>query len=54
MKPDFDPANIDIFEVEREARRLRAEATANGLRTARAWISGLFASSAQDTRKSAA
>lgn len=54
MKYEFDPNNIDVIAIDREARRLRAEATRNGVRSLRAWVSGLFAGPAQNTGKTAA
>ncbi len=37
MSRDFDITNLDHAAIEREARRLRAQALASGLRSVRAW-----------------
>lgn len=37
---EFEQGRIDIVEIEREARRLQAEAVAHGVRSMRSWVRG--------------
>jgi hypothetical protein len=40
MDSHFTTRRIDMFEIEREARRLRAEATRAGIARLRDWFAG--------------
>lgn len=42
MSNDFDIRNIDAAAIERDARRLRAEALSSGLRSVRNWTVGML------------
>lgn len=42
MSRQFDIQEIDLDVVEREARRLRAEAFATGMRSVRDWTMAAF------------
>lgn len=42
MSRDFEIQDIDLAEVEREARRLRAQALATGMRSVRDWTMSAF------------
>lgn len=42
MTKDFDTRNIDRIAIEREARRLRAEAISTGIRSVRNWTMSAF------------
>ena len=35
---DYDFRNVDVWQMERRAHKLRAEATARGARTALNWV----------------
>jgi hypothetical protein len=40
MTREFRTDRIDLFEIEQEARRMRAEMTRAGLARVRAWLGG--------------
>ncbi len=42
MSRHFDTRNIDRAAIEREARRMQAEALASGFRSVRNWTVGMF------------
>ncbi|WP_172294113.1 RSP_7527 family protein [Pseudoruegeria sp. HB172150] len=38
----LDQGRVDFAEIEREARRMQAEAVAHGFRSLRTWVRGAF------------
>ncbi len=42
MEPNFHDLHIDILEVETRARKLRAEAMRNGVRSLGRWVAAPF------------
>ena len=50
---EYDIADINLEEIERKARKLRAEAVANSSKTMFRWVKSLFATRANRPHQTA-